>query len=89
MGDDLGGAMDTEKLQRIDAARAEVRRALAGDTMILIHPFDLAKLLGNPQTIDVVVIHVDNRQYMVIDGSAYRCTPDVRNETKLNEMLAK
>lgn len=80
---------DPEKLQRIEAARAEIRRALASDTMILIHPFDLTKLLGNPITQDVVIVHVDQRQYMVIDGMAYRCTPDVKNETKLSEMLAK
>ena len=77
-----------DKLARIEAARAEVKQALAGDTMILIHPFDLAKLLGNPVTQDVVVVHIDQRQYMVIDGMVYRCTPDVKNETKLSEMLA-
>ena len=81
--------IDPEKVQRIEAARAEVRRALASDTMILIHPFDLATVLKNPTTIDVVIVHIDNRQYMVIDGMAYRCTPDVKNETKLNEMMVK
>jgi hypothetical protein len=79
---------EQQKLTRIEAARAEVRRAITGDTMILIHPFDLAKLLANPVTQDVVIVHIDQRQYMVIDGMAYRCTPDVKNETKLNEMLA-
>ena len=78
-----------QKLARIEAARTEVRRAIAGDTMILIHPFDLAKVLANPVTQDVVIVHIDQRQYMVIDGMAYRCTPDVKNETKLSEMLAQ
>jgi hypothetical protein len=78
-----------ETLARIEAARAEVRRALASDTIILIHPFDLAKLLNNPTTLDAVIVHIDNRQYMVIDGMAFRCTADVKNETKLSEMMAK
>lgn len=78
-----------EQLQRIEAARAATRRAIANDSLILIHPFDLAKLLGNPMVADVCVVNIDNHQYVVIDGAAYRCTPDVKNQTPLSEMLAK
>src|SRR5258708_3573309 len=78
-----------DTLIRIEAARALVRRAIASDTLALIHPFDLATLLKNPMTIDAVIINLDNRQYIVIDGTVYRCTSDVKNQTKLNEMMAQ
>ena len=78
-----------ETLERIAVARSLVRRAIAGDTLALIHPFDLAKLLGNPMTIDAVMVHIDDHQYIVIDGTAYRCTSDVKNQTKLSEMMSK
>ena len=77
-----------EQLERLETARIEVRRAIDRDTLILIHPFDLAKLLGNPTTCDACVINLDNRQYMFIDGFAYRCTADVKNKTRLDEMMA-
>lgn len=81
--------MTPEKLERINVARHEVRRSIAGDTLALIHPFDLAKLLGNPMTIDAVIVHIEGHQYIVIDGTAYRCTSDVKNVTPLKDMLVK
>jgi len=86
MSDNTG--MTPETLERINIARSEVRRAIAGDHLALIHPFDLAKLLGNPMTVDAVIVHIDEHQYIVIDGTAYRCTSDVKNETKLSDMMA-
>lgn len=82
-------AMTPEKLERINVARSEVRRAIAGDTLALIHPFDLAKLLGNPTTVDAVMVHIEGHQYLVIDGTAFRCTSDVKNTTPLTDMMAK
>jgi hypothetical protein len=81
--------MTPETLERINVARYAVRQAIAGGTLELIHPFDLAKLLANPTTLDAVIVHVDDRQYIVIDGTAFRCTSDVKNETKLSDMMAK
>jgi hypothetical protein len=76
-----------ETLDRINVARHEVRRAIASDTLALIHPFDLAKLLGNPMTLDAVIVHIEGHQYIVIDGTAYRCTSDVKNVTPLKDMM--
>jgi hypothetical protein len=77
-----------EMLERINVARSEARRAIASDTLVMIHPFDLAKLLGNPMTLDAVIVHIDGHQYIIIDGSAYRCTSDTKNTVKLSEMMA-
>lgn len=77
-----------EMLERINVARSEARRAIASDTLVMIHPFDLAKLLGNPMTLDAVIVHIDGHQYIIIDGSAYRCTCDTKNTVKLSEMMA-
>lgn len=82
-------SLTPEQLQRIQAAREEARRCIASDTLILIHPFDLATLLKQPTVIDVCVVNIDNRQYVVVDGAVFRCTPDVKNQTPLSEMLAK
>jgi len=81
--------MTPEKLERINVARHEVRRAISGDILALIHPFDLAKLLGNPMTLDAVIVHIEDHQYIVVDGTAYRCTSDVKNITPLKDMMAE
>jgi hypothetical protein len=81
--------MTPEKLERVNFARHEVRRAIAGDTLALIHPFDLCKLLGNPMTLDAVIVHIEGHQYIVVDGIAYRCTSDVKNVTPLKDMMSK
>jgi hypothetical protein len=73
---------------RIDAARAEVRRAVASDAVALIHPFDMAFLLKNPTIMDAVLINLFDRQFIVVDGIVYEQTNLVRNQHKLNEMLA-
>lgn len=76
------------KEERIEAARTEVRRAVAGDTVALIHPFDMAFLLKNPTVMDVILINLFERQFIVVDGTVYEQTNNVRNEHKLSEMLA-
>ena len=81
--------MDPKTIERIEAARAEVRRAIESDNLALIHPFDLYRLLENPTTMDAVIVHIDGRQYVVVDGVAYRCTSDVKNHTKLSEIMVR
>lgn len=76
------------KEERIDAARSEVRRAVAGDCVIAIHPFDMFTLLINPTVFDVVLINMFDRQFIVIDGSVYEQTNTVKNKTKLGDIIA-
>jgi hypothetical protein len=75
-------------LERIDAARVEVRRAVASDSVALIHPFDMAFLLKNPTVMDAVLINLFDRQFVVVDGTVYEQTNTVKNTHKLKEMLA-
>jgi hypothetical protein len=77
------------KEERIEGARAEVRRAVANDTVALIHPFDMTFLLKNPTVMDAVLINLFERQFIVVDGTVYEQTNTVKNEHKLTEMLAK
>lgn len=85
----MANEMTPEKLERVNVARHAVRRAIAGDTLALIHPFDLCKLLGNPLTLDAVTVTIDDHQYIVVDSIAYRCTSDVKNVTPLKDMMSK
>ncbi len=79
---------DLSKEERIEAARTEVRRAVASDAVALIHPFDMTFLLKNPTVMDAVLINLFERQFIVVDGTVYEQTNTVRNEHKLAEMLA-
>jgi hypothetical protein len=81
-------ALAPSTIERIEAARAEVRRAVASDTVALIHPFDMAFLLKNPMTIDAILINLFERQFVVVDGTVYEQTNTVRNVHKLTEMMA-
>jgi hypothetical protein len=74
--------------ERIEAARAEVRRAVASDSVSLIHPFDMAFLLKNPMTMDAILINLFDRQFVVVDGTVYEQTNTVKNVHKLTEMMA-
>ena len=78
----------TEIQDRIEAARAEARRAVAGDTVIEIHPFDMAKLLANPTVVDAVLVNLYYKQFVVVDGGVYEQVNTVKNKTKLREMMA-
>lgn len=73
---------------RIEAARAEVRRAVASDNVALIHPFDMCFLLKNPTVMDAVLINLFDRQFVVVDGTVYEQTNTVKNQHKLSEMTA-
>lgn len=81
--------IDPQIQERIEAARSEVRRAVASDIVALVHPFDMAFLLKNPTVIDVVLINMFDRQFLVIDGIVYEQTCTVKNTHKLADMLAK
>jgi len=81
-------ALDPTTAERIEAARAEVRRAVASDTVSLIHPFDMSFLLKNPMTIDAILINLFERQFVVVDGVVYEQTNTVKNVHKLREMMA-
>ena len=74
--------------ERIEAARAEVRRAVASDSVSFIHPFDMAFLLKNPMTMDAILINLFDRQFVVVDGVVYEQTNTVKNTHKLTEMMA-
>jgi hypothetical protein len=82
-------AVDPQVVERIEAARVEVRRAVAADNVALVHPFDMAALLGNPTVIDAVLINMFDRQFIVVDGIVYEQTCTVKNTRKLSEMMAK
>lgn len=73
--------------ERIEAARTEVRRAVANDTVALIHPFDLYFLLQNPTVMDVVLINLFERQFMVIDGGVFETTTSVKNVHTISEVM--
>ena len=60
--------IDSQVQERIEAARSEVRRAVASETVALMHPFDMAFLLKNPTVIDAVLINMFDRQFIVVDG---------------------
>lgn len=81
--------MDAATQERIEAARAEVRRAVAGDIVSFIHPFDMVTVLANPMTIDAVLINMFERQFIVCDGTVYEMVNTVKNQRKLSEMMAK
>jgi len=74
--------------ERLEAARAEVRRAVANDTVALIHPFDMFFLLKNPTVMDAVLVNLFERQFIVVDGTVYEMTNTVKNTHKLTEMMA-
>ena len=74
--------------ERIEAARTEVRRAVANDAVALIHPFDMAFLLKNPTVMDAVLINMFDRQFLVVDGTVYEQTNSVKNVHRLSEMMA-
>jgi hypothetical protein len=80
---------DPQVQERIEAARSEVRRAVASEIVALIHPFDMAFLLKNPTVIDAVLINMFDRQFVVVDGIVYEQTNAVKNTRKLSEMMAK
>ena len=73
--------------ERIEAARTEVRRAVAAESVVLIHPFDLYFLLQNPMVMDVVLINLFDRQFMVIDGGVYETTTSVKNKHTITEVM--
>jgi len=75
------------KAERIEAARSEVRRAVAADSVVAIHPFDLYFLLQNPTVMDVVLINLFDRQFMVIDGGVYETTVSVKNKHTITEVM--
>ena len=75
--------------ERLEAARAEVRRAVASDSVAFIHPFDMFFLLKNPTVMDALLINLFDRQFLVIDGVVYEQTNTVKNQHKLSEMLAR
>ena len=81
--------IDPQVQERIEAARTEVRRAVVSDTVIFIHPFDMAALLANPTVIDAVLINMFDRQFIVVDGIVYDQTCTVKNTRKLSEMMAR
>ena len=81
--------VDPQVQKRIEAARSEVRRAVASETVALMHPFDMAFLLKNPTVIDAVLINMFDRQFIVVDGIVYEQTCTVKNTHKLSEMMAK
>lgn len=74
--------------ERIEAARTEVRRSVANDTVALIHPFDMTFLLKNPTVMDAVLINMFDRQFVVVDGTVYEQTNAVKNVHKISEMMA-
>lgn len=81
--------MELSTAERIEAARTEVRRAVASESVILIHPFDMAFLLKNPTVNDVVLINLFDRQFLVIDGAVYEQTNSVKNVHTISEMMAR
>lgn len=80
--------MDTSTVERIEAARAEVRRAVASDSVVLIHPFDMTFMLKNPMVMDAILINLFERQFVVVDGVVHEQTNTVKNQHKLREMMA-
>lgn len=80
--------LDVSTEERIEAARAEVRRAVASDTVVLIHPFDMSFMLKNPLVMDAILINLFERQFVVVDGVVHEQTNTVKNTHKLREMMA-
>jgi hypothetical protein len=80
--------LDVTTAERIEAARAEVRRAVASDSVVRIHPFDMAFLLKNPTVMDAILINLFERQFIVVDGVVHEQTNTVKNTHKLKEMMA-
>jgi hypothetical protein len=80
--------MDTSTAERIEAARSEVRRAVASDSVVLIHPFDMTFMLKNPMVMDAILINLFERQFVVVDGVVHEQTNTVKNTHKLREMMA-
>ena len=78
---------ELSKVERIEAARSEVRRAVASESVVSIHPFDMFFLLQNPTVMDVVLINLFDRQFMVIDGGVYEQTTTVKNKHTINEVM--
>jgi len=78
-----------DTLERIAVARNETRRAIDTDSLALIHPLDLFTLLKNPTTMDAVIVNIDGFQYFVIDGTVFRVTTEIRNTTKLSDIMPK
>jgi hypothetical protein len=76
-----------EMVERLEAGRVEVRRAVAGDNVIQIHPFDMFFLLTNPTVMDIVLINLFDRQFVVVDGGVYEQTSQVQNKRKLSEVM--
>ncbi len=76
-----------EQIERLEAGRAEVRRAVAGDSVILIHPLDMFFLLTNPTVMVIVLINLFDRQFVVLDGGVYEQTSQVKNNHKLSEIM--
>jgi hypothetical protein len=78
-----------EMIARIDRARGLTRAALDNGSMVYIHPFDLCRWISDPSVDDVVIIHVDDLQYYVIEGQPHRCSSEVKNRTSLKEMMSR
>ncbi len=74
--------------ERIEAARTLVRNTVTTDTVIFIHPFDMASLLKNPLTQDACLINMFDKQFVVVDGAVYEQVNTVKNTTKIREMMA-
>lgn len=75
------------KEERIEAARGEARRAVASESVIAIHPFDMFTLLQNPTVLDVVLVNMFDRQFIVLDGTVYEQVNTVKNKTKLTDII--
>lgn len=72
--------------ERMELGRAMIRRAVAADAVLAIHPFDLFHKIRNPLVIDVVMLNMFDRQFYVIDGEVCEVGV-VQNKTKLSEVM--
>ncbi len=84
---DMDKAMDDNVLERLENGRALVRRAVAADAVLVLHPFDLFHKLRNPLVIDVLMLNMFDRQFVVIDGEVIECSSLVPNKTKLADVM--
>jgi hypothetical protein len=83
---DMDKAMTDNVQERMEIGRAMIRRSVAADAVLEIHPFDLFHKIRNPLVIDVLMLNMFDRQFYVIDGEVCEVAV-VPNKTKLADVM--
>lgn len=83
---DMDKAAQDNVQERMEIGRSMIRRAVAADAVLAIHPFDLFHKIRNPLVIDVVMLNMFDRQFYVVDGEVCEVGV-VPNKTKLADVM--